>query len=133
MGNFSIKAELDKIKEAVGKIQAVITQTPYIVDKLRAYEIQLEQELLTYLGIDNNGGMNNTHITMDAVNANNDLINSYKESIRGEMEKWIEQVNRIFGRNIKIEDAVSPDVQSVHEEINNGGKKDDVQPQPMDK
>ena len=49
------------------------------------------------------------------------------------MEKWIEQVNRIFGRNIKIEDAVSPDVQSVHEEINNGGKKDDVQPQPMDK
>ena len=73
--------------ETLGKIQAVVTQTPYIVDKLRAYEIQLEQELLTYLGIDNNGGMNNTHITMDAVNANNDLINSYKESIRGEMEK----------------------------------------------
>ena len=36
MGNFSIKAELDKIKEAVGKIQAVKNVANINLDKLEA-------------------------------------------------------------------------------------------------
>lgn len=102
--------------ESLQNIQTVATQTPYIIDKLRSYLTSLEDELLSFLGIDNNGGNDKTHLTIDAVNANNDLINQYKYSIQSEMNKWIEQANKLFGRSIAIEDAVQPQVESIHEE-----------------
>ena len=102
--------------EDVQRIQALTTQTPYIIDKLMDHRRALEQELLTYLGIDNNGDQNleQTHITADAVNANNDIINDYAHAIQDEMEKWLGRIKDVFGREITIE-AVSRPVQSVQE------------------
>lgn len=102
--------------EELNKVQALATQTPYIIDKLVAHKRGLEQELMTYMGVDNNGSENleQTHVSVDAVNANNDVINDYGYAIEAEIKKWIEQINRVFGRNISIE-PVSKPVNSVEE------------------
>lgn len=103
--------------EDLQKIQTFATQTPYVIDKLSDYKRSLEQEVMTFLGVDNNGNSNleKTHIASDAVNANNDLINDYSEAIESEINKWLKDVNRVFGRNISIE-AVSKPVNTIHED-----------------
>lgn len=103
--------------EDVQRIQALATQTPYIIDKLTAHKRALEQELLTVLGIDNNGSQNleQTHVSVDAVNANNDVINDYANAIEDEIEKWLDQIRRVFGREVEIE-ALSRPVNTIHEQ-----------------
>lgn len=103
--------------EDVQRIQALATQTPYIIDKLVAHKRAIEQELLTILGIDNNGSqkLEQTHVSVDAVNANNDVINDYANAIQDEIEKWLDQIRKVFGRQVNIE-ALSRPVNTVHEQ-----------------
>lgn len=103
--------------EDVQRIQALATQTPYIIDKLMEHRRSLEQELLTYMGIDNNGtqSLEQTHVTTDAVNANNDMINDYGYAIESEIRKWLGRIADVFGRSVTIEPTSRP-VQSVQEE-----------------
>ena len=77
----------------------------------------MEQELRTFLGVDNNGSnsLEQTHVSVDAVNANNDVINDYGNAIESEINKWLADINRVFNRHITIE-AVSKPVDTVHEE-----------------
>lgn len=111
--------------EEVSKVQALATQTPYIIDKLEAHKRGLEQELMTYMGVDNNGSENleQTHVSVDAVNANNDVINDYGNAIESEIRKWVEQINKVFNRQINFE-AVSKPVSSV-KEAPEGGNEDE--------
>ena len=113
-------ADLDDLS----KVQTLATQTPYVIDKLNDYKRSMEQELRTFLGVDNNGSnsLEQTHVSVDAVNANNDVINDYGNAIESEINKWLADVNRVFGRHITIE-AVSKPVDTVHEE---------PQPQPQE-
>ena len=106
-------ADLDDLS----KVQTLATQTPYIIDKLNDYKRSMEQELRTFLGVDNNGSnsLEQTHISVDAVNANNDVINDYGNAIESEINKWLADINRVFNRHITIE-AVSKPVDTVHEE-----------------
>ena len=114
--------------EDLQKVQTLVTQTPYIVDKLNDYKRSLEQELMTFLGVDNNGSnsLEQTHVSVDAVNANNDVINDYGNAIESEINKWLADVNRVFGRNISIK-AVSKPVNTVHAATNvaDGGNENE--------
>lgn len=103
--------------EEINKVQALATQTPYIIDKLNEHKRGLEQEVMTYLGVDNNGSssLEQTHVSVDAVNANNDVINDYGYAIESEIKKWIEQVNKVFSSELAIENVSAP-VNTVHEE-----------------
>lgn len=102
----------------LAKIQTFATNTPYIIDKLEQHKRNLEHELMSYLGIDNNdsGKLEQTHISTDAINANNDIINSYGSAIRDEIQKGLDRYNKLFGRDIRIEDKIKP-VCSVHEKV----------------
>ena len=104
--------------EDLAKFQAVVTATPYVIDKLKDYQRQLEKEVMTILGIDNNGSntLEQTHMTVDAINANNDEINSCGNAIEEEINKWLENVNRVFNRKI----IITPRVQKV-DTYHNGG------------
>lgn len=105
--------------QSLQKIQSLVTSTPYLVDKLKMYIKTLEEELLTIFGIDNNNGNNQQNIVIDAINANNDIINQYNYSIESEMNKWITRVNVLFNRNISIENSIEDSkLKSIHEEIN---------------
>ena len=102
--------------EELAHVQTLATQTPYIIDKLNEYKRSLEQELLTFLGVDNNGtgNLEQTHVSVDAVNANNDIINDYGESILMEIRKWLDLINLVLGRHLAIE-PVSQPVNSTRE------------------
>lgn len=111
--------------QSLQKIQSLVTQTPYLVDKLKEYIKGLEEELLTIFGIDNNNGNGQQNVVIDAINANNDLINQYNYSIESEMNKWIDKVNELFNRHIKISNAIEDSkLKSIHEEIHDDGKED---------
>ena len=103
--------------EDLGKIQALATNTPYIIDKLDNYKHCIELELLTFLGIDNSGtaSLEQTHISVDAVNSNNDMINNYSNAITQSIQAMLSDIKRISGRVIEIEE-LEPSVQSIHEE-----------------
>lgn len=113
--------------EEINKVQALATQTPYIIDKLNEHKRGLEQEVMTYLGVDNNGSssLEQTHVSVDAVNANNDVINDYGYAIESEIKKWIEQVNKVFSRELAIENVSAP-VNTVHEEPMEEPKNEEV-------
>lgn len=112
--------------EDLQKIQAIITATPYIIDKLTDLRNSYEKELLTFLGIDNNASpvLEQTHISVDAVNANNDEINDNASAIMGEIQKWLDSIERVFGRRITIKPKHP--TQSVHEEPKDMNTKEDV-------
>lgn len=113
--------------EEIQKVQALATQTPYIIDKLNDHKRCLEQELLTYIGVDNNGSesLEQTHVSVDAVNANNDMINAYGHAIEAEIRKWVNELNRVFSRSINFKPVTKP-VSSVKEEPQGGNKNEEV-------
>lgn len=93
--------------ESLSKVQTLATNTPFIIDKLSEYRDNIEKDLLTYLGIDNDGGVTKTHMTADTANATNNEINEGAASMRDELTKWLDSVNRLFGRHITIEERVA--------------------------
>ena len=93
----------------INKLQALITQVPYLVDKLQSYIVSQENELLTILGIDNSGSAaKKAQMLVDEVNANNDVINDYARSIEDEMRAWLARANKVLNRNITIEPKSKP-------------------------
>lgn len=99
----------------VKKIQTLATNAPFLVDKLKSYLVSLENELLTVLGIDNSGAQaKKAQLTVDEVNATNDIINDYALAIEDEIKAWLERANKVLERNISIE-AKSQVVDSIHD------------------
>lgn len=99
----------------IKKLQTLSTNAPYIVDKLKAYLVSLENELLTVLGIDNSGAQaKQAQLTVDEVNASNDIINDYGMAIEDEIKAWLDRANTVLGRNISIEAKIKP-VDSTHD------------------
>ena len=102
--------------EDLQRVQTLVTQTPYVIDKLVDHKRYLEQELMTYLGVDNNGSqsLEQTHVSVDAVNANNDVINDFGNAIQEELQKWLDSIKLMCGRELRIV-AMSRPVNTVHE------------------
>ena len=95
--------------EDISKLQALITNTPYLVDKLKQHQVALENELLTVLGIDNSGvAQKKAQMLVDEVNSNNDIINDYGRAIEDELKSWISRANKVLNRNIPIEPKSKP-------------------------
>lgn len=93
----------------INKLQALITQVPFLIDKLQAYIVSMENELLTILGVDNSGVQaKKAQMLVDEVNANNDVINDYGNSIIDELTKWLDRANTVLGRNITIKAKSKP-------------------------
>lgn len=93
----------------LNKLKALITNAPYIVDKLKSYQVSLENELLTILGVDNSGVQaKKAQMLVDEVNANNDAINDYGAAIEDEIKMWLERANKVLNRNISIEAKSKP-------------------------
>lgn len=93
----------------LNKLKSLITNAPYIVDKLKSYQVSLENELLTILGVDNSGVQaKKAQMLVDEVNANNDAINDYGAAIEDEIKMWLERANKVLNRNISIEAKSKP-------------------------
>ncbi len=93
----------------INKLQTLSTTAPYLIDKLKSYQVSLENELLTILGIDNSGTQaKKAQMLVDEVNANNDAINDFGNCILDELKSWLERANKVLNRNISIEAKSKP-------------------------
>lgn len=90
--------------ESANLVKALATQPQYIIDKLHSYRIQLENELLTYLGYDNSGNSEKaTTMLLDEINANNVVINMSADQFKTCIDNWCKRIKEVFGVEIKAE------------------------------
>ena len=82
-------------------LQFFNTQAPYVVDKLRQERYELEREILTFLGLNNNFEKAE-RLLVDEVNSNNDFISRNVEVMFDERKKACEEINKRFGLNIEV-------------------------------
>lgn len=92
--------------EDLNMVKAFATDTPYIIDKLYSYKTSLENELLTYLGIDNAvSDDTKDRLIVDQVNANNQMINANREGMLKTVQEFVEGIKEVFGVEITVKAA----------------------------
>ena len=97
----------------------------YIIDKLFQYKQALENELLTYLGIDNLGVMEKKEHMIDSeVNSNNDLINDHSDNFLTCLQDFCERIRKYLGYEMSVEATSSPvsaekDKENIEEDDDN--------------
>lgn len=78
------------------------TSSPFILDKLQQQKMDLKNELLTYLGINNNNNIKKERMLVDEVNANNEYTAINLDLMYDLREKACNEINEKFGLNIKV-------------------------------
>lgn len=107
--------------EDLNMVKSFATGTPYIIDKLYSYKTSLENELLTFLGIDNASlDATRDRLIVDEVNANNAIINLNKEGVAAQFKAFSDNISKVLNYVISAK-AKSQTVTSVHED---GGAED---------
>lgn len=108
--------------------KAVATGAPYIIDSLHEYKVGLENELKTYLGVDNQGAVEKREqLNLDETNANNEEINDYANNFLDCLNEWCDNIREAFGIDISVE-ATSKPVEAIgeyHEGEKTGPKEGD--------
>lgn len=79
------------------------TSSPYIIDKLQQQKFELKNELLTYLGINNNDNIKKERMIVAEVNANNEYTSINIDLMYDLRKKACDEINSKFGFNIKVE------------------------------
>lgn len=79
------------------------TSSPYILDKLQQQKVDLKNELLTYLGINNNNNVKKERMIVDEVNANNEYTSINIDLMFDLRKRACDEINSKFGFNIKVE------------------------------
>ena len=82
-------------------IKASSTNTPYVVDKLNEYRYELEREILTFFGLNNNFEKKE-RLLVDEVNSNNEFITSNVDIMLKCREDFCKEVNKMFDLNISV-------------------------------
>ena len=90
----------------------------YIIDKLYQQKQAYENELLTYLGVDNLGTMQKKeHLQLDEANSNNELINDFGDCFLDCMKEFAGRVRDYLGYEIEFE-AIARPVMAENEKAN---------------
>ena len=92
------------------------SNTSYIIDKLYQYKQNLENELLTFLGINNLALEKKERLITDEANSNNQLINDCSECFLDTLKEFCENVSTILGYPISVEATSSPATNEYEEE-----------------
>lgn len=98
-------------------IQVLTTNTPYVADKLNEYKFELEREILTFLGLNNNFEKKERLLTNE-VDSNNQFIEAnidiqYKNRLIAQ-----DYLNSKFGWNCKVIN-VAEEKREVESDVNN--------------
>lgn len=114
---------------SVNDIQVFNTNTPYVVDKLTDYRTNLENQILTFLGLNNTTGKKE-RMLVDEVNVNNDFINSNIELMYRQRLEACRLINEKFGTDIKVYKTVNiidSEDNQINEDNENEEKEKDNQ------
>lgn len=93
------------IEEGKLGIQALRTDSPYLIDKLVTYRNELEKELLTFLGL-NSTIQKKERLVVDETNANNSQIEMNLDLGFKQRELACQLINEKFGLNITVEKTI---------------------------
>lgn len=96
----ALMMELEDMKN----LQVFNGNANYVIDKLYAYKMALENELKEYLGI-NNLGVNEKkeHLINSEVEANNEVISNSVDCFMDELEKFSQNIKDVLGIEISFE------------------------------
>ena len=97
-------------------IQVLTTNTPYVADKLNEYKFELEREILTFLGLNNNFEKKERLLTNE-VDSNNQFIEAnieiqYKNRLIAQ-----DMLNQKFGWNCKVINVAQEKKEAVIDDI----------------
>ena len=88
-------------KDQIGNVEVLTLNTPYIADKLNEYKYELEREVLSFHGLNNNFEKKE-RLLVDEVNSNNDFIDRNVELMYRQRQLACEQMNEKFGWNVRV-------------------------------
>ena len=88
-------------KEQIGDVEVLTLSTPYVADKLNEYKYELEREILSFHGLNNNFEKKE-RLLVDEVNSNNDFIDRNVELMYRQRKLACEQLNKKFGWNARV-------------------------------
>lgn len=81
----------------VDMLKAVTSGAPFILDKLHSYKVSLENELLTFFGINNIAMEKKERLITDEAEGNNALIANYAQIIDDCLDGFSKEIKRVFG------------------------------------
>lgn len=74
----------------------------YIIDKLKAYSLQLENELKEYLGFSNMGTFEKKeHLINSEIEANDEITKASGDCILDSINEGLEEMNKLYGTSYK--------------------------------
>lgn len=99
---FGSVADFDNIK-------TLVNNNPYILDKLYSFKLERENELKTYLGIDNSAQNKTQYVNIDDVNSNNDEIAQSNTTFLDNFKAFCDDIREVLGYNmaIKLKHSIS--------------------------
>lgn len=105
----------------VENLQNLTLNTNFVADKLIELKQKIENEFLTFIGLNNNSQADKKErMLVDEVNVNNDYINRNVDILYNARELACEKINEKFGVNWKVvrQNNMS---ESLYKEVDNGG------------
>ena len=89
----------------------------YIIDKLYQYKQNLENELLTFLGINNVPIEKKERLITDEAQSNDQLINDSSDCFLDSLKAFCEEIKDVLGYSIEVEANSSPESNNEEVEI----------------
>lgn len=102
-------------------LQNLTLNTNFVADKLLELKQKIENEFLTFIGLNNNSQTDKKErMLVDEINVNNDYINRNVDILYNARELACEKINEKFGVNWKVvrQNNMS---ESLYKEVDNGG------------
>lgn len=87
-------------------MEVLKTDSPIVFDKLQVQKHQVMNEFLTYLGINNANMDKKERLVDDEVQANNEEVESFFNSMLKAREQACKEINELFGLNISVEKRI---------------------------
>jgi hypothetical protein len=84
------------------KLNVLNTNAPFVIDKLENYKHELQNDCMTFLGINNANTQKRERLITDEVNANNDLINYYLNCFYKTRKQACDLINKKYDLNIRL-------------------------------
>lgn len=103
-------------------LQNITLNTNFVADKLLKLKQQIENEFLTFIGLNNNSQADKKErMLVDEINVNNDYINRNVDILYNARELACEKINEKFGVNWKVvrQNNMS---ESLYKEVDDGGE-----------
>lgn len=90
-----------KNADLVSNVDVLVTGVPYVADKILDYQYNVEKEIYTLFGFNTNIEKKERLLT-DEVNSNNEYIQNNIESMLKQRIKFADDVNKMYGYDIKV-------------------------------